>query len=377
MKHPIISADSHVIELSHVYADYIDRNYADRAPKTVEADGSLWTLIDGLPRLRVSANYGAGVEPAAREKISKISELHKSGWDAEGRTADQDRDGVSAEVIYPSVGMVLCNHPDLDYRTACFNAYNRWLGEYTAYAPDRLIGVGQTAMRNPEEAVADLHTIKALGLRGVTLPGFPGVEDYYHPMWDEFWQTTVDLDLPASFHIIAVGGGASAADGGAPVRGPKLGQVLGIMRGVQDLIGAMIFGGVFERVPDLKITCVEGDAGWVPHYLDRIDRGYREHSHRFEQHQLAKMPSEYFRENIYLTFQDDISAWKFADEMNWRRLMWANDFPHADATWPNSQSVIERHSKFVTPEQKRAITCDNVAQLYKITTGNLPDRVFN
>ena len=86
-----------------------------------------------------------------------------------------------AEVIYPSVGMVLCNHPDFDYKKACFDAYNRWIAEYCSADPDRLLGVGQTAMRTPEEGIADLEKIKALGLRGVMMPGNPGVEDYDSP----------------------------------------------------------------------------------------------------------------------------------------------------------------------------------------------------
>ena len=57
------------------------------------------------------------------------------------RVADQDRDGVSAEIIYPTVGMMLCNHPDFDYKQACFQAYNRWIAEYCSDGPDRLLGM--------------------------------------------------------------------------------------------------------------------------------------------------------------------------------------------------------------------------------------------
>lgn len=377
MSYPVISADSHTIELSRVYSDYIDKAWLDKAPRLVEADNTLWSVIDGMPRVKVAANFGPGLDPKDRESVTRIDQLSASGWDPSRRAADQDRDGVSAEVIYPSVGMIICNHPNLDYRAACFSAYNRWLGEYTSFAPQRLIGIGQTAMRTPQEGIADLHSIKALGLRGVMLPGMPGVEDYYSPIYDEFWQTCIELKLPPSFHIIAVGGGANSAADAAAIRGPKLGQVMGILRGIQDLLSALVFGGTFERNPTLKITCVEGDAGWVPHYLHRIDRGYREHSYRFAQHQLAKLPSEYFKEQVYLTFQEDVTAWQFADQMNWHRLMWANDFPHSDATWPNSRAVIAQHSAYVKPEQKRAILCDNVADLYDIDVESIPSRVLN
>ena len=113
---------------------------------------------------------GRGDPRAGRQRFD---ELHRGGWDPEARLADQDRDGVAAEIIYPTVGMVLCNHPDFDYKQACFDAYNRWIAEYCSAHPDRLLGCGQTAMRSPEEGIADLHAIQALGLRGVMMPGEP------------------------------------------------------------------------------------------------------------------------------------------------------------------------------------------------------------
>ena len=109
---------------------------------------------------------------------------------------------MSAEVIYPSVGMLLCNHPDVDYKHACFEAYNRWIAEFCSYAPDRLIGLGQTALRTPQEGIRDLEAIRRLGLRGVMLPGVPPNADYDDPMYDEFWDAVVDSGLPPSFHIL-------------------------------------------------------------------------------------------------------------------------------------------------------------------------------
>ncbi len=86
---------------------------------------------------------------------------------------------------------------------------------------------------------------------------------------------------------------------------------------------------------------------------------------------LTKLPSEYFSQHIYTTFQDDWVAFKVADMMNWKRLMWANDFPHSDSTWPWSQEMLDEHTQNLTAEQKRGILCDNVAELYGIDTAAL------
>jgi predicted TIM-barrel fold metal-dependent hydrolase len=82
--------------------------------------------------------------------------------------------------------------------------------------------------------------------------------------------------------------------------------------------------------------------------------------------ELRRLPSEYFAEHIYVTFQDDWTAFRSADDMNWRRLMWANDFPHSDSTWPWSQSMLAEHTASLSAEQVEAILCGNVADLYGI-----------
>jgi predicted TIM-barrel fold metal-dependent hydrolase len=142
---------------------------------------------------------------------------------------------------------------------------------------------------------------------------------------------------------------------------------LTIVRGCQDIMGTLILGGVFERHPTLKIVCVEADAGWVPHYMYRMDHAFKRHRNWLPPGQeLTKLPSEYFAENIYITFQDDWVAFKTADLMNWKRLMWANDFPHSDSTWPWSQEMLKEHAAGLSDEQRQAILCDNVAELYQI-----------
>ena len=135
-------------------------------------------VIDGMNKPIPMGLIAAAGKPAEELRMfgARIEDLHRGGWDPEARLADQDVDGVGAEVIYPTVGMLLCNHPDFDYKKACFDAYNRWLAEYCAAHPDRLIGLGQTAMRTLEEGIDDLERIKAMGFRGVMMPGNPGVE---------------------------------------------------------------------------------------------------------------------------------------------------------------------------------------------------------
>ena len=147
---PIISADSHIMEPPETYIERIDKKYKDTAPRVVWNDQRGDTYVvegmkDTIPMGLIAAAGKTAQELAGAAEMAKFGEFHRGSWDPEARMADQDRDGVAAEVIYPSVGMILCNHPDPDYKKACFDAYNLWIADYSGAHPDRLIGLGQTA----------------------------------------------------------------------------------------------------------------------------------------------------------------------------------------------------------------------------------------
>jgi len=355
----IISADSHITEPGNTYADHIDPKFRDRAPylERSESGGDLFVIPGMKQPIPMGLVAAAGKRPEDISLVGRFDDWHRGGWDPQARIADQERDGVDGEILYPTVGMPLCNHPDLDFKKACMDAYNLWIGEYCSAHPDRLFGIGQTALRTPAEGIEDLRRIKALGLRGVMLPGHPGEADYDSPIYDEFYDAAMDLALPLSFHILTTKTATTS-------RGPILNYAVTIIRANQDIIAMFIYGGVFDRHPKLKIICVEADAGWVPHYMYRMDHYYKRHRHALRASSLERLPSEYFRENVYTTFQDDWVAFRMLDMVNPRRVMWANDFPHSDSTWPWSQQILAENTGHMTDEQKDLILRGNVVELY-------------
>ncbi len=135
---------------------------------------------------------------------------------------------------------------------------------------------------------------------------------------------------------------------------------------------SLLFSGVFERNPELKVVCVEADAGWAPHYMYRADHAYKRHRFWMKGQELAQLPSYYFRENIYLTFQDDWIAFKMKHMLNVERLMWASDFPHSDSTWPWSQQILAEHTKGLTEAERNKICFDNVKALYNLPVEEQP-----
>jgi len=368
MLKPVISADSHIVEPPNCYVDYIDPKFRDVAPYVGKNKHDVDSFIikgmkNPLP-LGLLAGCGMSAEELKVQRNANFDGIRRGSWSAKDRIADMDRDGMGGEIIYASVGMVLCLHEDFDYKKACFDAYNRWLQEYCADVPDRLFGLAQVAVNNVDQAIKDFHTAKEMGHVGIMMPGNPAEEDYDHAIYDPLWETAVELDLPICFHILT-SKGASVEEVFKPPRGHSLNGFMNIIRGVQDIIGLFVLGGVFARHPKLKMAVAEGDAGWVPHYMYRMDHAYLRLGANLHK-RVPELPSHYIRNNISFTFQDDHIAFLCKDLLNIKRLIWASDYPHTDSTWPRSQEVLSEHTSHMTEDEKNLVRHDNVKEWFNL-----------
>ena len=366
----LISADSHIIEPPGCYTDHIEPKYRDVAPRIVRhADGFDTYYVRDMPKTASVGLLGAaGLRDKAMQDFvagATFDQIPRGSWNPADRLLAQDRDGVAGELIYASLGMVLCSHPDYDYMNACFQAYNRWLQGFCDAAPDRLFGLAQTAVTSVDAAIEDFKQAKEMGFVGMMMPGSPQHEDYDHPDYDPLWACAQDLGLPVCFHILTARTGDLATAMTAQ-RGHPLNAFLGIMRSIQDIIGLFVLGGIFERFPKLKLVCAEGDAGWLPHYSYRIDHAVKFHVPGGNIDGFSKMPSEYIRDNVWVTFQDDWSAFKVKDLLNIDHLLWANDFPHSDSTWPWSQELLSEHASECSQQELDKITGGNVRALFNL-----------
>jgi len=367
----MISADSHVAEPPNCYVDNIEPRYRADAPRVVEQpDGSDAFVIRDMKRpVGLGLIDGAGFTPSHRaRRIAKLkaSDVRPCGYDGKARAEYMDRDGVAAEVVYASVGMALCMHRDPDYKAACMKAYNRWLEGFCAGLPDRLFGLAQTPVRSVDDAIEDFRAAKAAGFVGMMMPGHPVTEeDYDHADYDALWECASDLELPLCFHILTSREGSLFAKH----RGHPINNFLGIIRAVQDVVGTMVLGGVFERHPRLLLVAAEADAGWMPHYMYRLDHAARVNADDGILRGLSKLPSEYIRSNVRSTFQDDWTAFQSLHMLDERQLLWANDFPHTDSTWPHSQELLRQHTTHLTDAQRQAILRDNAARVFQLPAG--------
>ena len=130
---------------------------------------------------------------------------------------------------------------------------------------------------------------------------------------------------------------------------------------------AMIFAGVFDRYPRLKVGSVEHETAWVPHWLRQMDFTYRERPAlgRAWKSRHAMLPSEYWQRNMFVEFMEDDWGIRMRDVIGVDNMLWGNDFPHAESTWPKSREFLDRIFAGAPDEDRRKITADNAARIFR------------
>jgi predicted TIM-barrel fold metal-dependent hydrolase len=372
----LISSDSHVSEPPDLWVERIDTKYRDRAPRVVlnpEGQEGAYLVYEGYPPHNLAIGLGAGRTPeelAAFLKTGTYADARPGGWDPAQRLPDMELDGVEAEVLYTTLGFRLFWLKDAGLQRACFRVYNDWLAAYCSYAPKRLKGLALISLYDPKEGAQELERCAKLGLKGAMIWCSPPADQpYSSEIYDPFWAAAQDLDMPVSLHAIT-GMERIPWEYGAEKRAMR--QTV-TPHEIEKSFSILILSGVLERFPRLKIVSAENNCGWLPYYLQRMDRGFA----RFGPSgtvtpwptKLTLKPSEYFRRQMYCTFIDDSFGVASRHWIGVDNVMWSSDYPHTASTWPHSRDIIERDFKDVSEVEKRKIVRENVAQLYGFDLG--------
>jgi predicted TIM-barrel fold metal-dependent hydrolase len=372
----LISSDSHVSEPSDLWVERLDIKYRDRAPRVVlnpEGQEGAYFVYEGYPPHNLAIGLGAGRTPeelAAFLKTGTYADARPGGWDPAQRLPDMELDGVEAEVLYTTLGFRLFWLKDAGLQRACFRVYNDWLAAYCSYAPRRLKGLALISLYDPKEGAQELERCAKLGLKGAMIWCSPPADQpYSSEIYDPFWAAAQDLDMPVSLHAIT-GMERIPWEYGAEQRAMRSTVT---PHEIEKSFSILILSGVLERFPRLKIVSAENNCGWLPYYLQRMDRGFA----RFGPSgtvtpwptKLTLKPSEYFRRQMYCTFIDDSFGVASRHWIGVDNVMWSSDYPHTASTWPHSRDIIERDFKDVSEVEKRKIVRENVAQLYGFDLG--------
>jgi predicted TIM-barrel fold metal-dependent hydrolase len=358
----LISADSHVIEPGNLWENYVDPRYRDRAPHLVHDEEEDRFVIDGRATGSLGLMGGAGRAPDDITSTGRFEvDVPRAAWDPQVRLEAVQRDGVEAEVLYPTICLSIFGNRDLGFVSACMDAYNRWLMDFCSVAPTRFKGVGLIVMNDIEMACAQLERVRELGLSGVMVPLRPQTDvSYSSDRYDPVWERAEALELPLTMHIFTEPQSAPSRD-----LAQAFAEWVTKPANIQRTVAEMIFSGVFERFPGLRIVSAENDVGWIAHFLERMDhRLTRKRYAMYHDPTLSLMPSEYFRRNVLATFMDDPAGVATRDLAGVDNLMWSSDYPHHESTWPDSRQVIKSLFDDVPAAERRRILAENAATLY-------------
>jgi predicted TIM-barrel fold metal-dependent hydrolase len=329
----IVSSDSHIIEPPDLWEQRLPAEITDRLPKLSRAGH------DQLP----------------------------GGTDGNERVREMAVDGVSAEVLYPTLGLRLFALEDPALQEAGFRASNDYMAEYCSVSPERLWGVPLISTYNPDNSIRELERCAAMGLKGALLWQVPPEDLRFNTMhYERFWAACQEMEIPVNVHIVSGFDYSRLPTKDLStvelVRNASNTKLQSVMTTMFDLI----FSGVFDRYPRLRVVFVENEIGWIPFALDQWDK-YVKRFRKSRELDLPELPSAYFDRQIYATFFNDPPGTQLLASWGADRCMWSSDFPHGNTTWPDSHKVIAQSLGHLPIETVRKVIRENVVELFGVT----------
>jgi len=367
-KYFMVSADGHVQEPKDLWKTRMPEEYWPRLPGvTVDNQGSQFQKTEGFRPLRIR-NIKMEGEDAFR---------NGSGKTPEERISALALDGVDAEILFPNLGLTVWATPDAKFSQLMCRAWNDWAWETFADHNDRLAPMAAIATGDIEGAIMEIERCAKLGFRGVSLPckpvwGPPNHEDlnYNLPEFDPLWACVQDVDLPMTFHV-STGRDPRTSRGNG---GALINYAVHSLAPTMEPIANLCASGVLDRYPRLIFGSIEAGIGWVAWTLQVLDEAYKKH-HMFVRPKLKMLPSEYFRQNGFASFQEDKVGLDLAREYDLvDNFLWANDYPHHEGTWPHSPQAIERTMGMLNDEERTKILGLNSARIFGFP---IPDKYLD
>ncbi|RLA45928.1 MAG: amidohydrolase [Gammaproteobacteria bacterium] len=361
-KYLMISVDGHMNEDRNFLDGRLDKKFQARIPRVItDEKGQRWAENEGGRRIKVRPNIMQGVDALRAAAPDDPTE----------RLAAMAADGVDGEVTFPNRGLAMWYTTDVEFSLAQCRAYNDYAHE--VYSPyfDRLNVMGALVPADIEATLKDIGDLANRGFRGLTLPvkphygpHLPDQPNYNWPEYDRMWAAIEETGLPISFHISTGADPRQASKNGGAVINYLAHGLAPAVEPVAVLCGA----GILERFPGIKFGIIESGIGWLAWALDAMDEAYKKH-HMFARPKMQGLPSDYFRAQGFVSFQEDRVGISTAKEYGLiDNIMWANDYPHHEGSWPFSAQAIERTMGDLTETEREKVLGKNAQKLFGFDT---------
>jgi predicted TIM-barrel fold metal-dependent hydrolase len=325
------SGDSHLMEPEDLWTSRLPKRLADRAPRTERGEKYEIAYIDGKQISRQLNDFMDAMRPPGFKDLSI-------------RLRDLDQEGVWCQLAFPSAGFWTVNIDDPELARAVVHAWNEWAIEDLMSQQSRIFAPAIVPLVDVDDAVTELEWAAEQGFRAVFLPcTMPDDKAWGLDLWEPLWAAADAANMVLAYHI---------GTGGDTVvyRGPG-GAVVNYMETTYPgmrVVSHLVAGGALDRHPTLKVLIAEGGAGWVPALGDRMDEAYRQHG-MFVRPRLSRLPSEIVRQQVYASFQHDISAVQVIEDTHYHNVMWGDDYPHLEGTYGHTQQTLHELFDAVDP----------------------------
>ena len=370
----LISADSHVAENKDL-RERLPAHLREQMPLLVPGTGGdLDDEMNGEIR-----NRSSWKTLSKRDRELEFRSDPSLGTDLDRRMHDMAREGVDAQVVFPNIALNFGgSHQTREYSSAFARAYNDYVRETFAPASKRFKPAAMIPTDDIEDTLAETRKCIDDGFSTLFLPCVVPWQPYRLKLYEPLWSMTEEASIPLTFHVfsgnLALGG--EFADPGhmseerlaLAVKHGKdrlkhtehLDTVIGMAAGIAPIL-ELTASGVLERHPDLNFVITESDCGWLAWALQAMDQMQRRrHLYRKD---LPLRASEYFLRQGFVTITDDPVALNNIEFTGSDCLLWGNDYPHDEGTWPDSHEAIEAIRKTLG-EAAAKVLYGNAADLY-------------
>lgn len=372
VKLPVIDADGHVMEPFSLWQERLPEHYRPMAWQRTVPGGEEEVTFAGRAT-SFEWSLGAlctpgGLSARGRLDIDLETEVDPGAWEPGRRLALMDAQSIAVSVLFPTMTLGLDDLPDTGFANASAHAYNEWIAEFCAADPRRLRWAAVLPLADLRWTLDELEWALAAGATTVMLSPIPtpagqtlGSADV-----DPVWRRLVEAGVPAVVHA---SNPASPTLGLARHLKNRVQWQMGVPIQLQLAVMHVIDGGTLERFPGLRIGFFEGDVGWLPHWLGRLDETYDK---------MALVAGDH-RRGALRQFQDQcVISGEPADPglaltvatIGAERVLWASDWPHQDGAWPDPV-VLLRDRADIGEEDKRSIFVGGAARFYGIDLEDL------
>jgi hypothetical protein len=387
----IISVDDHVVEPANLWMDRLPAKYKDVGPRIKRAPMGEVTYVGGKlsvipgsqgtdtdwwhyedlvrPLLRVDSAVGVPRDQVTMSGIT-YEDMRPGSYEQKPRLEDMDENHIEASLCFPTFprfcGQTFTEAKDKELALLCVQAYNDWtIEEWCAGSDGRLIPLIIVPLWDAHLAAAEVRRNAERGVRAVCfseIPAYLGLPSVHDPdrYWDPFFQACDETSTVVNMHIGSSSKMPSTSADAPAAVGSSLTHI-----NAELSMADFLFSGLFERFSNLKVAYSEGQIGWIPYLLHRMDVVWEDNRGWGGVADIVpNPPSSYFPDHVYGCFFDDPNGMKLIDEIGADNITYESDYPHSDSTWPRTAHIAEEQMAGLTDEQRYKVIRGNAIKLF-------------